>query len=223
MASPPTPEPTALQLTLTSSAPQSCHRRSPSATSPLGPGGAGRISWSLGCLCTLTIAGTGSAGPSGAPPAARKANIISIKPWEPSFASAGGFMEGKMHLSCINYRAKGEKTFPNAMRWMVEPSLPDSSHQPSGPTTPGSSINVVYPNQQHLELSVSHITWQQSPQLLLLQGSSITSSSCMQRTPGMCLLEARRLTRSCCPQRGAALAPCLNTPVSWLVGKPKSG
>lgn len=111
VASSPTSEPTALQLTLTGSAPQSCHHHSPSATSPLGPGGAGRTSWSLGCLGTPTTAGTGSAGPSGAPPAARKANIISIKPWEPSFASAGGFMEGKPCLSCINCRAKGEKNF----------------------------------------------------------------------------------------------------------------
>lgn len=81
VASPPMPEPAPLQLTLTGSAPQSCHRRFPSATSPLGPGGAGRTSWSLGCLGTLTTADTGNAGPSGAPPATRKANLISLNPW----------------------------------------------------------------------------------------------------------------------------------------------
>lgn len=81
LASPPTPEPARLQLTLTSSAPRSCHRRFPSATSPLGPGGAGRTSWSLGCLDMPTTAGTGNAGPSGAPPATRKANLISLNPW----------------------------------------------------------------------------------------------------------------------------------------------
>lgn len=122
VASSPTSEPTALQLTLTGSAPQSCHHHSPSATSPLGPGGAGRTSWSLGCLGTPTTAGTGSAGPSGAPPAARKANIISIKPWNLLLP----LLEVSWRASCVCHvltvEQKGKKTFPNAMRWVVEPS-----------------------------------------------------------------------------------------------------
>lgn len=69
------------QLTLTSSAPQSCHHHFPSAISPPGPGGAGRTSWSPGCLDRLTSAGTGNAGPSSAPPATGKAKLISWNPW----------------------------------------------------------------------------------------------------------------------------------------------
>lgn len=77
----PPAEPAPPQLTLTGSAPQSCHHHFPSATSPPGPGGAGRTFWSRGCLGRLTSAGTGSAGPSGAPPATGKAKLVSWNTW----------------------------------------------------------------------------------------------------------------------------------------------
>jgi len=111
VASPPTLETIRLQLTLTGSAPRSGHRRSPSATSPLGPGGAGRISWSLGYLDMLTTAGTGNAGPSGAPPATRKANLISWNPWAALTSCTGGLMEDKRGFSRFNSGGKEENPF----------------------------------------------------------------------------------------------------------------
>lgn len=55
---------------LTGSAQQCAHPHSPLATCPPRPAGAGRPSWSQACHGKQTSAGTGSAAPAGAPPAA---------------------------------------------------------------------------------------------------------------------------------------------------------
>lgn len=108
-------------LTLTSSAPLSCHHHSPSATSPPGPGGAGRISWSPGCLDRLTSAGTGNAGPSGAPPATGTAKLSSCNPWAALICLHWRFDRGQEGFAMQGQQRHRGKPFPAALTWVVQP------------------------------------------------------------------------------------------------------
>lgn len=128
----PPAEPAPPQLTLTSSAPQSCHHHFPSATSPPGPGGAGRTSWSLGCLDRLTSADTGNAGPSGAPPATGKAKLISWDPWAALTCLHWRLDGGQEGFAMHGQKRKRGKPFPAAFTRMVQP--PSPTH--TGSTTP---------------------------------------------------------------------------------------
>lgn len=94
------------------------------------------------------------------------------------------------------------------------------SHRPFGPTNPGSSTNIVSPNQQHLRLSthLTKLSTSASPRLLHHILSSQAEDP--QGTRFVVFAGSQELTESCLPQNWGAVAARLNTLVSWLALKP---